>query len=68
MEQRPGNIVLVYFDGKDTTKNVRSQNRVAPVTPMLLRPALLDYPKLEFEKDAETASRKIQHPEHRPNR
>jgi hypothetical protein len=57
VEQRPGNIVLVYFDGKDTTKNVRSQNRVAPVTPILLRPYFVDYPKLEFEKDAETASK-----------
>jgi len=61
-ETRPGNIILCYIDGKDTTRSSRDLQRIVQPAPKLFH--ALPTPKpIEYEKDAEYNRDKTSLPE-----
>lgn len=56
-EQRAGNLILVYFDGKNSIQKARHIQRVVQPQAPIMHPPTLTAPTPRYEKDAEYAKK-----------
>ena len=53
VEQRTGNVLLVYFDGKNNLRNIRDIHKVIQPATIILHPEVYHPPKLNYVKDTD---------------